>query len=176
MKKLLAILMVLVTTSAGAATPFEHKSAQLVCKGRTVALEAQCFPAMGRMLVCNQQSLNFSNAAEGKKLGARVFTPDEENDAFDYPAIEEKVGRLACVETAAKETYVVARMYNGGSCQSCEWFDVYTSDGKLIGSNRDRKIRNKQVDAAVDAVFDEKAKRVISENLLEDFYVKSARP
>lgn len=175
MKTIFALLAAfIVAGNVHAATPFEHKSAQLACKGRTVKLEAQCFPAMGKMLVCNKQSLTFAGA-DGKKIDARVFTPDPANDAFDYPAIEEKFGALSCVEMTPNESYVVARMYNGGSCQSCEWFDVYTPDGKLVGTNRDRKVRNKVVDAAVDAAYDEKAKRVIGKNELDGFYVKGEK-
>lgn len=161
---------------AGAAAPLQHKSAQLVCHDRTVALEADCFPAMGRMLACSAQSLSFSSKDGGKKLGTRVFTPNDANPAFDYPAVEEKVGNLACVTTAANQRFVVARMYNGGNCQSCEWFDVYTPDGVLVGSNRNRKSVNKTVEAAVDAALDDKVKRVIGEQSLEGFYFKSAKP
>ena len=175
MKTTFALLAALAfVNQAQAAAPTQHKSAQLACHGRNVALEADFFPAMGRMLACSAQSLTFSGA-DGKKLNGRVFTPVDTNKALDFPAVEEKFGNLACVDTAAKESYIVARMYNGGNCQSCEWFDVYTVDGVLVGDNRNRKVKNKIVDAAVDAAFDEKTKRVVGENTLEGFYFK-ARP
>lgn len=79
---------------AGAAAPLQHKSAQLVCHDRTVVLEADCSPAMGRMLACSAQSLSFFSKSDGKKLNARVFTPNTANPAFDYPAVEEKVSNL----------------------------------------------------------------------------------
>ena len=177
MKTILTLLAALATLAgpAFAAAPLQHKSATLACHERVIALEADCFPAMGRRLACNRQSLSFTGAG-GQKLNTREFKPDPADNTYDYPAIEEKVGKLACVDTAAKESYVVARMFNGGNCQQCEWFDVYTLDGVLVGDNRDRKKKNKIVDAAVDAANDEQAKRVVSENALEGFYFKKVKP
>lgn len=175
MMKSTLILLAALASPAFAAAPLQHKSATLQCHERVVALEADCFQAMGRRLACNRQSLSFTGA-DGKKLSIREFKPVAGDTTYDYPAIEEKVGNLACVDTADKQSYVVARMNNGGNCQQCEWFDVYTVDGVLVGDNRNRKKKNLIVDAAVDAAYDEKVKRVVSENDLEGFYFRKVKP
>lgn len=176
MKKLLVLLATLACASASAAPVFEQKAEHLSCGARVASLEAECFPAMGKILACTKQSLSFSVPAGGKRLNTRVFKPDTAHPAFDYPSVEEKFGELSCVETAARQEYVVAEMYNGGNCESCEWFDVYTPDGVLVGSTRNRKARNKVVDAAVAALFDEKTKRVLAQNTLEGFYEVTVLP
>ena len=45
-------------------------------------------------------------------------------------------------------------MDNGGNCESCEWVDVYSWDGALIGSERAGKPKVKGIDEAVAAAFD----------------------
>lgn len=161
---------------AVAADPLQRKTASLQCHDRKVQLQGDCFPFMGDKLACTRLSIAFSEHPGNKKLNSRKFTPAPLEEGDDYPVVEERFGNLVCVETKEKEKFIVARMNNGGNCGKCEWFDVYTMDGVLVGNNRDRKKKNKLVGEAVDAVYDKKVKRVIKENELDDFYFQKANP
>jgi hypothetical protein len=165
----LATLALAAHTLAAPLAPILQRSAALQCEGRKVELQADCFSYIDEVLACTRQKLSFSDAS-GKKLNVRAYkaAPKEEGD--DYPIVEEKVSALTCVETGAKEKFVVATMRTGGNCKSCEWHDVYTVDGVLAGSDRDRKKKDKIVTDAVDSVYDKKAKRVLGKNVLIDFY------
>ncbi len=160
------------TTNALAATlaPILPRAASLQCEGRKVDLKADCFSYIDEVLACTRQELAFTDIATKKKLGVRSYkaAPKEEGD--DYPIVEEKFSSLSCVETKDKEKYVVATMRNGGNCRSCEWHDVYTLDGVLAGTDRDKKKKSAIVTDAVDAVYDKKAKRMTGHNVLIDFY------
>jgi hypothetical protein len=65
-------------------------------------------------------------------------------------------------------------MDNGGNCERCEWIDVYSLDGTLVGSTRDNKIKsqnmNARMDAAIGAAYGEHAKHILSRQPLTDFY------
>jgi hypothetical protein len=155
--------------------PILHKAAALQCDGRKIDLQADCFSYIDEDLACTRQRLVFADAASKKQLGERIFKARPKEDGDDYPIIEEKFGALACVETRDKEKFVVATMDNGGNCGSCEWHDVYTLDGALVGSDRDRKKKIKAVGDAVGAVYDKQTRRVFGKNELVDFYVQRAK-
>jgi hypothetical protein len=153
-----------------APAPILPRSAALQCEGRKVELQSDCFSYIDEVLACTRQKLTFSDAATSKKLNVRTFKAGPKEEGDDYPIVEEKFSTLSCVETGDKEKYVVATMRNGGNCKSCEWHDVYTLDGVLAGTDRDRKKKNKVVTDAVDAVYDKKANHVLGKNVLIDFY------
>lgn len=166
----LATLALAAQTLAAPLAPILPRSATLQCEGRKVELQADCFSYIDEVLACTRQKLTFSDAATSKKLNAHSYkaAPKEEGD--DYPIVEEKVSSLTCVTTGNQEKFVVASMRTGGNCKSCEWHDVYTIDGVLAGSDRDRKKKNKIVTEAVDSVYDKKTNRVLGKNVLIDFY------
>jgi hypothetical protein len=167
-----AVLSLALTGSALAAPPLHDKSATLQCADRRVTVEGTCFQHIGPIMMCTQQAIRFFDAA-GKPLGARVFqsTPTK---GVPYPTVEEQFGELTCVETKAKDKFVVATMDNGGNCERCEWIDVYSLDGTLVGSTRDNKIKsqnmNARMDAAIGAAYGEHAKHILSRQPLTDFY------
>ena len=45
------------------------------------------------------------------------------------------VNQLSC-NSVKSDFYVIAYGTNFGSCSTCEWMDVYTARGRLIGSTR----------------------------------------
>lgn len=149
--------------------PLVPKQATLQCAERRIELQASCFSYVGNMMACTRQTLQFTGAG-GKVLGSRTFTPQPQEEGDDYPPIEEKVGTLTCVETKDKQQFVVASMFNGGNCPQCEWTDVYSMDGALLGSTRDRNRKNPAVTAAVEAVRDKQVKRVLNQEPLTGFY------
>jgi hypothetical protein len=165
----LAALCAVTAIPTLAREPLVPKHAALQCADRRVELEASCFRYVGNMLACTRQSLQFTGT-DGKVAGSRVFTPQPQEEGDDYPPIEEKVGTLSCVETKNKQHFVVASMFNGGNCPQCEWTDVYSLDGVLLGSTRDRKNRTADVTAALEALRDNQVKRVLNQEPLRGLY------
>jgi hypothetical protein len=165
----LQLLTLALTGTATAAAPLEPKTENLQCADSRVELHADCFLYAGHMLACTRQSLRFASA-DGKTLGTRVFKPQPIEEGDDYPVIEEKVGSMSCVETKDKQKLVVASMFNGGNCAQCEWTDVYTTDGKQVGSTRERKDRSAALTAAMEAVKDKQVNRVLNQKQLRAFY------
>ena len=153
MRIVAAALAAALSLPALAAAPLQSKHAALQCADRRVELQADCFVYAGRTLACTRQSLRFSV---------------EEGD--DYPAIEEKVGALSCIETKDKQQFIVASMFNGGNCPQCEWTDVYSMDGALLGSTRDRSRKSPALTAALEALRDKQIRRVLKQEPLTGFY------
>jgi hypothetical protein len=153
--------------SALAAAPLQHKSASMQCLDRRMTVEADCFPHSS-FTMCTRQTIRFS-AANGKALGARSFKASPLKGA-DYPVVDEQFGELSCVETAARNRFVVALMDNGGNCEQCEWVDVYSLDGVLLGSTRHGKKVSAELDAAMTAAFSTGGKGVIKQQALIDLY------
>lgn len=154
--------------SLAAAEPLSHRSATLQCAERRIAVDADCFRFAAGTLLCARQSIRFFGRG-GKALGARSFPSTPMKNA-DHPVVEARFGELQCVETADKRTFVVTLMDNGGNCEQCEWHDVYSIDGVLLGSTRERRQRNDAVDGAVAAVYDKKSGRVLNRQALSQFY------
>lgn len=154
---------------ATAAAPPQAQRATLQCPDRKIELQADCVLYAGHMRACTRQALRFLDSS-GKVVGTRQFTPQPQETGDDYPFIEEKVSKLSCVETSRHEHYVVASMFNGGNCAQCEWTDVYSMDGALLGSTRTPDKRSAALTAALDAARDKQAKRVLGEQALRDFY------
>jgi len=128
-------LLAIAAGHAMAAAPLQHRSATLECEARRIVVDADCFADGGRTLQCTRQTLRFLGAG-GTALGARSFAPAPQRRSDDYPVVEAQFGTLACVEASTGEKLVTALMDNGGNCEQCEWMDVYTIDGKLLGSTR----------------------------------------
>jgi hypothetical protein len=174
----IAALAVLSSAAHGYAAqpaPLQDRSAALQCDGRKVELKAACFSYIDEVLACTRQTLTFSDSATGKALNVRTFQAEPKADTDDYPIVVDQFGSLTCVEASNKEKYVVARMDNGGNCARCEWHDVYSHDGVLLGTDRDRKNRSAAVKDAVSSVYDKKTKRVLGQNKLVDFYFQRAK-
>ncbi|MFL6657472.1 MAG: hypothetical protein ACJ8GW_05330 [Massilia sp.] len=146
------------------------KVATVACDEREVVVEASCMDLYGpRALACTRQSLAVRDAATGKQFGVHEFVPKKGEG--DEPAIvEEKIGSLTCVRTASEKRYIVAHMSNGGNCEQCEWREVYSWDGALLGSTRSKKPGVKAVDEALQAIDEKDVDRVFGEQELSGFY------
>jgi hypothetical protein len=146
------------------------KAATMQCGERTVVLEASCLDLSGPdMLQCTRQTLAVSDSASGKVLNTRSYTPVAA--VADVPAlIDEKVGEMSCVTTAAGAKYIVTNMFNGGSCEACEWNEVYGWDGAYLGSDRDKQKKIPAVDDAVAAINEKDVDRVTGMNDVAGFY------
>jgi len=166
--RLTAALLGLGLAGLAAAEPLAHRSATMQCADRHIEIAAGCFKFTAGTLLCTRQSIRFVGPG-GKALGARSF-PSAPLKNAGHPVVEARFGELNCVETADKRTFVVALMDNGGNCEQCEWHDVYSAHGVLLGSTRGPGRRNAAVDKAVAAVYDKKAGRVLGRQALMDLY------
>ncbi|CDG83225.1 hypothetical protein [Janthinobacterium agaricidamnosum] len=170
-----AVLSALLSTQACAEKPapaLQSKSAVLQCLDRKIELQADCLPSKNPLAsTCTRQSLTFKDGAD-RQLGERIFRPAPQQAT---PAIEEKVSELVCAETPRGDKYIVARMDNGGNCDNCEWLEVFGWDGAPVGSDRDKKNRNKAVAEASNAAFNDATKKVIQKKDLGRFYQGSTK-
>jgi hypothetical protein len=157
-----------------ASNPAIMKKASLDCEDRTIVLEATCSDVYGpRLLACSKQTLTVMDRASHAVQTAREFKPVP-GTGDDPPMIEEKIGTLSCTRSQAGERYIVAAMFNGGNCEECEWNDLYDWDGKLIGSDRDRKKPNALLKELA-ADVRQRPDGVIARDELEGFYSESPR-
>ncbi len=132
------------------AGPME-RTASLQCQDRKIDLTATCTAEEdSRQLLCTRQVLTVTDSATGTKLNTREFLPGKGSPAL----IEETFGEVSCVTTTSNDKFIVATMDNGGNCDACEWVDVYSWDGALIGSERAGKPKAKGIDEAIAAAFD----------------------
>ncbi len=132
-----------------AAGPME-RTASLQCEGRKIDLTATCTAEEdSRRLSCTRQVLTITDSATGNKLNTH------ETVGKGTPAvIEETFGEVSCVTTKSNDKFIVATMDNGGNCDTCEWVDVYSWDGALIGSERSKGPKSPGVAEATAAAFD----------------------
>lgn len=138
------------TASATGATAPASRKLTLDCDDRTVVLEATCSADPdARMVDCSEQSLALADRASGAVRSTHRFDNQPETPG-DPPLVEARVGALACVRSTDNARYVVADLSNGGNCEACEWHELYDWDGKLVGSDRDRR----KPDATLKAVRD----------------------
>ena len=151
------------------------KAATMECADRKVVLEASCLDLAGpQLLHCTKQSLVISENASGKVLNTRNFVPVK-GDGAAPDIIDEKVAEMTCVTTKAGGKYIVTNMFNGGNCPTCEWNEVYSWDGALLGSDRDKKKKVQVVDDAVAAITDKDADRVTGVNDMAGYYSEPAK-
>lgn len=161
------------TALAQSKPTLRQRAAALQCVDRKIELKASCYKEAGYPgLSCTNQRLSISDGANGRELGGQSFKPEPLQTGDAYPLIADKVGDVICAETPGKQKVIVVSMSNGGNCTQCEWADVYSWDGALIGSSRDKK-KNPAVGEATKTAFDKKAKK-IGQGSLFDVYIESA--
>ena len=145
------------------------KSSSTVCDDRKIVIEASCLDLYGpRMLACTSQSIKVFEDGTGKLLGTKNFEPVKGDSA---PAvIDEKIGEMTCVKAKTGEKFIVTNMSNGGNCEECEWHELYSWDGAYLGSDRDRKVKNAALKAALDAIDEEDVDNTLGSDEMDGFY------
>ncbi len=154
--------------------PKSHiRKANLQCAGRQINVTATCMDLddSGK-LSCTAQRFAVSDSIEGKELHARVFEPGKASDN-NVGTIDAEYHEISCVTAKSSEKYIVAYMNRagGGNCKECEWVDVYTWDGELLG-NEDKAVDVSKIPAikeASAAAFDPKVP-VMAKIALDSFY------
>jgi hypothetical protein len=145
---------------AAAKVPLLKRSAVMQCADRKIELKAECFKQEGIAgLSCTKQRLSISDAGTGQELGSQAFKPAPLQAGDAYPIIPERLSDATCVETPAKEKFIVIMMSNGGNCNECEWQQLYSWDGKVLGSSLNAK-RDAATAAALKGTESKKAKKL----------------
>ena len=121
---------------AAAKAPLLKRSAVMQCADRKIELKGDCFKQDEIVgMSSTRQRLSISDASTGQELGSQVFKPVPLKAGDAYPMIAERLSDATCVETPAKEKFIVIMMSTGGNCGECEWQQLYTWDGKVLGSS-----------------------------------------
>ena len=92
------------------------------------------------------------------------------SDNNDPATIDEQIGAMTCVKAKSGEKYIVTDMFNGGNCEQCEWHELYSWDGAILGSDRDRKVKNDSLKAALEAINEEDVDNTLGSDEMEGFY------
>jgi len=146
------------TANAAGKVPLVQRSAVAQCADRKIELKGACFKQEGIPgLSCTKRRLSISDASTGRELGSQTFQPAPLQKGDVYPLISERLSEVSCKETAAKEKFIVIMMSNGGNCDQCEWQQLYTWDGKMLGSSNDAK-KDPAINAALKGTENKKAK------------------
>lgn len=154
------------TAYAAGKVPLVPRSAAMQCADRKIELKADCFKQEGIPgLSCTRQRLSIIDAGTGRELGSQTFQPAPLQKGDAYPLISEQLGEVSCKETPAKEKFIVIMMSNGGNCDQCEWQQLYTWDGKVLGSSNDAK-KDPASSAALKGIENKKSKSLGSGELL----------
>lgn len=128
------------TAAAAGKVPLIKRTAAMQCADRKIELKGECFQQDGIAgLSCTKQRLSIIDVASGRELGSQAFKPAPLEPGEAYPVIAERLSDVTCAETPAKEKFIMIMMSNGGNCAQCEWQQVYTWDGKVLGSSLDAK-------------------------------------
>lgn len=145
---------------AAAKAPLLKRSAAMQCADRKIELKAECFKldeVAG--LSCTKQRLSISDASTGQELGSQTFKPVPQKAGEPYPLIAERLSDASCVETPTKEKFIVIMMSTGGNCAQCEWQQLYTWDGKVLGSSLNAK-QDAAIGTALKGTESKKAKKL----------------
>ena len=149
------------------------RKANLQCAGRQIHLTATCMDILDTgTLSCTDQRIAVSDSIDGKQLHERVFQIGKEGDDH-VGTVDGEIHEISCVTTKSNEKYIVAYMNRAdrGNCKECEWVDVYTWDGELLG-NEDKAADVSKIPAikeASAAAFDPKVP-AMAKITLDSFY------
>ena len=112
---------------AGETTAPLSKANALVCGGSEVLIQTACSVSSDGAPPHCTQKLTFkkSDVREGPSIN---YVPESAKNR-DEPFVTQ----VSC-NSIGRDFYVIAHSSNFGNCSTCEWMDVYTAHGRLMGS------------------------------------------
>jgi hypothetical protein len=149
------------------------RRANLQCGERKITVTATCVNIWDSgTLACTSTRLAVSESFGDKELNVREFKAGKP-DGDDPGLVEGAFNDISCVTAKSNEKYIVAYMtrQGGGNCEECEWADVYSWDGVLLGNERKAidPAKTAAIAEASSAAFDPKTP-AMAKISLEDFY------
>jgi hypothetical protein len=143
-----------------AKVPLLKRSSAMQCAERKIELKGDCFKQDGIAgLSCTRQRLSISDAGTGQELASQTFKPMPLQSGDAYPMVAERLSDVTCIETPARERLIVIMMSKGGNCAQCEWQQLYTWDGKVLGSSLDAR-QDPAISAALKGAESKKARKL----------------
>lgn len=118
-----------------AAEPY-IKTAELICGDVRVIVTTKCaddsYPAYPD---CQKQQFVFSNLKTGhtQKLDANGRLIKSKSSTATS-VLDGLASNWTCVN-GKKATYIVSGYYNGGNCEECEWYEIYSLQGLNLTLN-----------------------------------------
>ncbi|MDM0061638.1 hypothetical protein QTH89_10535 [Variovorax sp. J22G21] len=112
---------------AGETTSPLSKTNALVCGGSEVLIQTACVASSdGAPPPCTQKlTFKKTDARDGPFINYVPKPVKNRDEPFVY--------QLSC-NSRKRDFYVIAHSSNFGNCSTCEWMDVYTTHGRLMGS------------------------------------------
>jgi hypothetical protein len=112
------------------------KKSQLTCKDVNVVLTTNCVSENGRNVPdCQKQQFSFGNLKTGQirivEASGKLMIRDA---ATAKATIDGLASSWACIKGHA-DSYVVVGYYNGGNCEQCEWYEIYSKEGQALTPN-----------------------------------------
>ncbi len=126
---LISVACFSVFSLAGETTSPPSRANALVCGGSEVLIQTACSASSDGAPPHCTQKLTFKEA--DSRVGISIKYAPKPLKNMDEPF----VNQLSC-NPVKSDFYVIAYSTNFGSCSSCEWMDVYTTRGRLIGSTQ----------------------------------------
>ncbi len=105
----------------------------LLCSAANVEVITSCVEPR-ETAFCSSQKVIFGGAPNAKVIEYTHHRPRYADQSF--------IASASCTEIDGKP-YIVLGSTNFGNCDDCEWVDVYTIDGRYIGSTKGMTIDSK---------------------------------
>jgi hypothetical protein len=107
------------------AQPQVVTASNLICADQKIVIQTTCMEKEPDLPYCPVQTVSFSSPKNSKIVAFR-----HEFNGGNQPFI---VGAECHVKNST--SFVLLRNTNFGNCQVCEWTDVFSAEGKYLGSN-----------------------------------------
>lgn len=107
------------------AQPQVVTASNLMCGGQKIIIQTTCVEMEPDLPYCPVQNVKFSSPKHSK-----IVTFKHEFNDGNQPFI---VGAECHVKNST--AFILLRNTNFGNCQVCEWTDVFSAEGKYLGSN-----------------------------------------
>jgi hypothetical protein len=102
----------------------------LECGGKHIVASTHCVSVEeGPGVFCYTQDISFIDLSSKSSSTLK----------YDHPwrdGTQNSISDISC-RSARSRKFVLVASTNFGNCRTCEWYDVYTPDGKYVGTNRD---------------------------------------
>lgn len=110
------------------------KTAELLCNEIKISVKTSCSDDSSPVYPkCQSQTFAFINAKTSKVVPQRSEQATTVN-VSGVKVIDGLAESWACLKGKYR-TYLVARYYNGGNCDECEWVEIYDLAGKHLTPN-----------------------------------------
>jgi hypothetical protein len=147
---ILVLFLVFVTFALGAGPKLHMQIDELSCGDVRVRAFTTCTKETGGPIPdCTEQHFLFSNQRTGISVripaSGRLILPDSDEPKETMKILNGVAASWACVRGKAGP-YVIMNYYTGGTCETCEWSEVFDANGRrLLTDKSDKDPTDKEV-------------------------------